>query len=229
MYEISDKAIAILNKKINRRFNKLKNRISEPLKFDELNILDSVKMCYEALDEDNQSVLMDVANEVYRKTTHGFMPVSPLPESARRSREKRTTRDGMLKVAFLTGILTAYDPVTRYVYRHEVERKSSRLAEALVALQGVATEDGRLEYEKAKRNWALMTAQYVETTEDEAYLAALLDNGYTHVKWITAKDERVCADCAEKDGKIFLIADIPNKPHWRCRCYWVPVSADEQK
>lgn len=52
-------------------------------------------------------------------------------------------------------------------------------------------------------------------------------SGYT---WITANDERRCADCAAMDGKNFKLDDTMRPPlHPQCRCGVVPLIAEDWK
>lgn len=63
----------------------------------------------------------------------------------------------------------------------------------------------------------------------EATLARFAEYGFDEVagqaEVLTAGDGRVCAACAEVDGKVFSLAEaggvIPRHP--RCRCVWLPV------
>ena len=49
------------------------------------------------------------------------------------------------------------------------------------------------------------------------------DAGVKKVRWVSVEDARRCKACADLDGKIFSINDIPSKQHRNCRCYVVPV------
>lgn len=115
---------------------------------------------------------------------------------------------------WLMAILTDYDRVTGYVFTHEMERKRARFAEGTIA----GTEDGT-----AKRLMALMLSQYAITVTDYAVLAALTDEGFTKVRWVSTEDERRCKVCKERHGKVYNINRVPPKPHLNCRCYFVPV------
>ena len=74
-------------------------------------------------------------------------------------------KDDDITIAEALFLLSEYDPVTRYVYTHEVERKRMRLAEAYIASNG----DSR-EVKKALRLWSNMIRQYsIAITERRAY------------------------------------------------------------
>ena len=53
---------------------------------------------------------------------------------------------------------------------------------------------------------------------DEATIRAYKEQGVTKVKWKTMRDNKVCAECEERDGKIFDINELPEK-HYNCRCW----------
>ena len=75
------------------------------LAMDEVNILTRARELYTALDKDARTVFLRIARREY------------------------PTAD----TAWVDQRLRAYDPVTGYVYAHEVERKAARFGEALVA------------------------------------------------------------------------------------------------
>lgn len=197
MYERSDEAIRLLNKRTAQRFRQTEAKLSKT-KFDELNVISEVRMLYDALAADNDEVLLDLSRQQYEGVTpHG----AALPDAA-----------------WLAALLLAYDPVTKYVYRHEVERKRDRTAEAV---NSVTAKFAQMDI--AARYWSDMTAQYCDTVVDEATVKAYKDAGVTRVRWVTQADERVCEKCRKRHGKVYPIDDIPPKAHWRCRCYVVPA------
>lgn len=126
---------------------------------------------------------------------------------------------------YVEGILEEYNPVTGYLYYPEADRKRARLAEVLIAavLFGL-----RAEYHKQLRKfaklWHLQTLQYGETMVDKTRIETFRKNGIRRVKWQSEHDEKVCEECKERDGKIYPIDAIPAKPHYRCRCWVVPIA-----
>ena len=122
---------------------------------------------------------------------------------------------------YLTGLLADPDPVTRYSYYNEATRKCERCKEAVVATNGVAYK--KLEMEKAVRLWNQMSQQYCDIVSDAAAVAAMQKAGVKYVRWHTQEDDKVCSDCHELDKKVFQIDLLPDKPHWRCRCWISPV------
>lgn len=200
-YTLADKSIALLNKRAVRRFNQAKSGLRQ-LPFDELNVLETVRGLYDDLAADNREIFMELAGGSYQQAEpHGENEPS---------------------AAWLLALLLAYDPVTKYVYQHEVERKRARLAEALISV-GKALRKQNEEWRRALSLWSQQTAQYADIVTDAAVIKAFMDAGITKVRWITQEDEKVCKICRERNGKVYPITDLPDKPHWRCRCYWAPV------
>ena len=111
-------------------------------------------------------------------------------------------------------ILDRYDPVTKYRYSEEVDRKRSRHTEAVIA-----SETPEIETDRALRYWTNMVKQYADEVTDEAVKASLKKDGVKKIIWVTQRDNRVCSECSARDGKEYPINDIPTKPHIGCRCY----------
>ena len=121
-------------------------------------------------------------------------------------------------------VLGGYNPVTGYVYGRELDRKRSRLVEEI--LTAVQMQD-RERYENVLRKAANLfytqSMQYAIDIADETLKAEMKKHGITEVVWLTEQDEKVCAECHARDGKIYKIDKIPPKPHYNCRCITVPV------
>lgn len=125
--------------------------------------------------------------------------------------------------AFIAAILAAYNPTTGYVYENEADRKRARLAEALIAavIAGLRL-NYRKELKKFANLWHTQTKQYAISVVDTTRVETFRKNGIRRVRWETQKDERVCAECGARDGKIFDIDKLPEK-HYGCRCWLMPV------
>lgn len=120
--------------------------------------------------------------------------------------------------------LMSYNPVTKYVYEQEVERKRARFFESIVAdVVGKNRRGWEEDFRRAERLWDQQTGQNMIDLEDYVRRAAYERAGVKWVKWVTQQDERVCEDCDPLDGKVFPIDQVPPKQHPRCRCYIVPV------
>ena len=75
--------------------------------------------------------------------------------------------------------------------------------------------------------WWTQTVQYGISAVDKATIKAFRDKGVKEVRWVAADDEKTCSICNGRDGKIYKILKIPEKPHYGCRCYVVPVEIEE--
>lgn len=201
MYEYADELIKILNKRFVMMFDDFKGSL---LGMDEVNALQKVQSLYRDLDELVRETLFRLALMVYEEW--GGDDVTAIGNE------------------FLAEvILDEYDPVLKYVYTNEVERKASRLFEALIAT-GFAIK----EIDNALRLWSLMVGQYAITTTDEAALQAYRVRGVDKVIWKAKKDGRQCSVCDERDGNIYPIDEVPPKPHIGCRCEILPYEKEEE-
>lgn len=168
-------------------------------KFDELNVLRTVRELYEDLDEDARELLLALAIDIYGRTKpHG----EDEPDKK-----------------WLLSFISEPSAVTGYIYTNEVGRKRDYLIESL----NVGT-DRDASMRKAMSYWARMTAQYADIVTGEAMLKAFRDAGVERVRWYTREDERVCKVCGKRHGRIYPIYLLPARPHWGCRCWWEPVT-----
>lgn len=190
-YDFADKAIRDMNRRNLRAFDGLKL-----LKFDELNVLRSVKRVYEDSIRLAKKRYLQIALDAYRNAKG----------------KKKIDRDWVLDM------LEEYDPVTMYLFTPEAERKRDRTVEAILS-----TPNKDEAVDRALRLWTLQTTHYAEKSVDEATLQAFRDNGVKKVRWVTAEDEKVCEVCRKRNGKIYPIDKIPPKPHYRCRCTYEPI------
>lgn len=198
MYEYADKVVSYLNGRFIEMFGKLKSLAS----MDELNVLQSVKEVYREADALARKMLYQIAVFAYENASGEDVSV--------------ITEQWLLEV-----VLEAYDPITKYSYVNEVERKCSRLFESILA-----SENKSAEIDSALRYWSAMVTQYSIITTDAATKQAYMDSGVEEVMWVSVKDNRRCAVCKSRDGKIYLIEEVPPKPHLGCRCYLIPYSEE---
>lgn len=197
MYEYADKAIRYLNKRYVRIFNKLKRKTRSLAKLDEITVLGYVTETYTELNEITTPMLVKVAQKAYKDVNH----------------------DGTLTEMWVMGYLNIFNPTSTYIYTKEAERKKYRSYEAIMS------KNAKVEaFELAKRYWAKMAAEYAIEITDAATLQAYKDIGVKKVVWVTEEDDRVCHTCRDREGKIYDIGKIPSKPHWGCRCYYLPVT-----
>lgn len=193
MYEFTDVIIRYLNKRFIEVFHRLKSLVS----FDELNVLQSTRLIYDELMQITEEKLLELAVYYYNGTV----------------KNPKTNIDR----EWLYLILDDYDPITKYVFLHEVERKRARLAESILASQNKSKE-----IDTALRYWSAMVAQYAIEVTDEAVKQAYVDDGVEMVMWVSMLDDRRCKECEKREGKVYDISNVPPKPHIGCRCYLVP-------
>ena len=189
MYRKTDKVIAYLSK----QYAKLFRRVTS---FDELNV---INISHEIFDE---AVIL-TEQEVSRL-------VKVVYDSKREGGEI-STADALSLVLTL---MLAYNPVTKYIYRNEMDRKRSRFAESVIA-----SETPREEVALATRLMIATNKQFAEDATFEAVVQAYRDDGVERVRWVTAEDDRRCVECKSRHGKVYPIDNIPPKPHRYCRCY----------
>ena len=125
---------------------------------DELNVIQESKTLYHDLEEANEKAFLEVARARYKDIT-GKSP-------------GRT-----ISVGWLLAFLAAYNPVTEFVYTHEVERKQARFAESVIASRN------KLEaIRRAASLWIRQTQQFGIMVEDHAVLTAYKDIGVKRVR-----------------------------------------------
>ena len=190
-YLKTDKTIAYLTK----QYAKLFRRVTA---FDELNVIPMSHEIYdEALQitEQEATRLVKAVYDSYRDPEEEALPVSEAH-------------------AAVIAMFSAYNPVTKYVYENELDRKRSRFAEGVIS-----SDTPREEVELAKRLLVGMNKQFVDDATFDAVVKAFTDAGVKRVRWITAVDDRRCKECKARHLKIYSIDNIPPKPHLHCRCY----------
>ena len=165
--------------------------------FDALNVIKQSKKLYSWLEKVTKESYLMLANIVYADYVEEGEELTEI---------------------WLSGILKAYNPVTRYVFDNEWERKRQLYVEGMIA-----STDKKLENKLSSARLAKQAVQYTITVADEAQIEAYRHNGVKKVRWVSEKDNRVCDVCAGRDGHIYPIDAIPPKPHYNCRCRFEPV------
>ena len=188
-YLKTDKTIAYLNK----QYAKLFRRVTA---FDELNV---IPLSHEIYDEALEITERE-ATRLVKTVYDSYREEEVLPPSDAH--------------AAVIALMAAYNPVTKYVYENELDRKRSRFAEGVIA-----STTPREEVELAKRLLIGMNKQFADDATFDAVIKAYMDDGVKRVRWITAVDDRRCKECKARHHKIYSIDNIPPKPHLHCRCY----------
>lgn len=204
VYDVADKAVARMNKRNLKAFDRLKLMAS-----DELNLIRSVRAVY------NEASRMAI-NEYVGIAVWAFAEAMVMAGTPRARAEalarRRMTRDWLMEY------LEEVDPVMLCRFTTETERRSQRLAEA-VEIEAVR----QAEIELALRSWTAMIGQYAIGVVDRAMIDGFAAAGVRKVRWNTEKDERVCHVCQELDGKVFSVYHVPPKQHRNCRCWISPA------
>lgn len=188
-YSKTDKTIEYLMK----QYAKLFRRVNS---FDEVNVIQLSHEIYDealALTEQEATRLVKVVYDTYRE-------------------EESISEEAAL--ALVLALMLAYHPVTKYIYRNEVDRKRSRFVEGVIS-----SDTPREEVKLAERLLVGMNKQFLDDATFEAVIQAYADDGVEQVRWITARDDRRCQECKSRHNKIYPIDNIPPKPHLHCRCY----------
>ena len=196
-YSKTDKTITYLNRQYGRMFRKAAS-------FDALNIIDISHEIYDeayALAEQEAIRLVESVYGTYRREDEGTAVFDA--------------------VSFVLALVLAYNPVTKYVFKNEIDRKRARFAESMMASTTPAEEIAR-----AKRLLAATNAQFMDDVTFDTLIQAYRDNDTEQVQWVTAVDDRRCKQCAALHGKIFPIDQVPSKPHIHCRCWVREVRTD---
>lgn len=121
--------------------------------------------------------------------------------------------------AWIDEFFDAYNPVTKYVFSNEIDRKEARLFEALIS-----NELERLKsYAYAERLITQQIEQYAIDLEDSIERVVYEDTKVKKVMWVAEQDAKTCDVCSELDGQIFELNNAPYKQHYNCRCYLIPV------
>ena len=188
-YLKTDKTIAYLTK----QYAKLFRRVTA---FDELNVI---------------AVSHEIYDEALKITEQETTRLVKTVYDSYREEEVLPPSDAH---AAVIALMAAYNPVTKYVYENELDRKRSRFAEGVIA-----STTPREEVELAKRLLIGMNKQFADDATFDAVVKAYADDGVKRVRWITAVDDRRCKECKARHHKIYSIDNIPPKPHLHCRCY----------
>jgi SPP1 gp7 family putative phage head morphogenesis protein len=215
MYKHLDTLLEKAKRKLRTEFNRL-----GLLGFDELNVTNIKKVTkamFDRLLSENEKMYHKAANKAYSKAK------KKAEEAGYREEEKEG-----LGAEWLLGALSAYNFVTGYVYDREAERKRLRLNEQMLTAKEYDSRelfnDG---LQRAANLWWTQTSQYGISVVDKATLQAYEDMGVKRVRWNAHIDGRECKVCRERHNKIYEIAKVPEKTHYRCRCILEPVKTEE--
>ena len=192
-YSKADKTITWLNKQYARLFRRV-------LPTDELNVIE---------------VSHEIYDEAYIMAEQEAARLAKAVYGSYRRNASEDEKEGFDAASFVLAFILSYNPVTKYVYKNEIDRKRSRFAEGVLASNAPAEQIAL-----AKRLLAAMNAQFMDDITFNSLVEAYSDNGTEKVRWVTHPDDRRCKQCKAMHGKIYPIDNVPAKPHIHCRC-WV--------
>jgi len=192
-YSKADKTITWLNKQYAKLFRRV-------LPTDELNVIEASHEIYD---------------EAYLMAEQEATRLAKAVYGSYRRNASEEEKEGFDAASFVLAFILSYNPVTKYVYKNEIDRKRSRFAEGVLASNATAEQVAL-----AKRLLAAMNAQFMDDITFNSLVEAYSDNGTEKVRWVTHPDDRRCKQCKAMHGKIYPIDRIPAKPHIHCRC-WV--------
>lgn len=214
MYQQTDQFREKLKKKIRKEFN-----YWFVLAFDEINAV-KVKRDLTAL----YDRLLEYNEEEYRKIAKAARAFSIQYLTAK---EKKKLKDDVID-EYVEFVLTGYNYTTEYLYYPEAERKRLILGERILTAKEF--HDHKM-YNKAVQKaadlWYTQSYQYAIDIEDTVEVETFKEAGIDQVVWMAEQDEKTCHVCHGLDGQIFDIDDVPNKPHYFCRCWLTPYRGDE--
>lgn len=202
---MSDEAVERITSKIHKQFRH--NRLAL---FDEMNVIQIKKhidKLYKSVAKIIKKEFLGILNPLYKEIYDEALALG---------------FDGDLRdldEAWIEDFFDEYNPVTKYVFSNELDRKKSRMFESLVA----STNERHQSYKTAENLLKRQVKQYSIELEDSVTRVAYKDAGVTKVQWVAEDDWRTCGTCKELDGEIFNLEDVPPKQHYNCRCIIVPI------
>lgn len=215
-YAFGDKCYEVMIRKFKRIFT----RYRLMLRFDELNVMGMRKAStslYSELDTICRKYFTLVAKRAYTEAKR---------ELEHSLDDKET--DDIIDDVWISKQLSGYNPVTKYVYKHEVERKRARFMESVLADHEAGSRRAVAnDFTTAENLWKRQTEFNLITIEDAAVLQGYKETGVKRVKWATQHDGKVCEECKSRDGVIYSIDGVPTK-HPNCRCYLIPILDDSR-
>lgn len=224
-YGPTDKAIQQMDRDNLRVFSKLKMA-----DFDRINVIRIVLDLYETQRKKAKKKYLEIALEAY-------LLGLALAEKSASDKTARSMAKQTITKEWVDDLLNQTDFVTLYRFNTETERKAQRLIEALAlaadenavrGMIGTPEEIRNVLIDKALKQWTKQLGQYAINVTDAAIMQALDDAGVEGVVWVTERDQRVCADCHQLDGRWFPLNEVPAKLHWNCRCRVRPAMRPEE-
>ena len=205
IYDDADKYLKQLKDDVRRTFNSLSVTNFDELQYPQ--VREVVKAAYEHLLSNTLKMYLKACKSAVKLAREKCDGVAWEPDEE-----------------WLEKSLKRYNPITKYLFFREVERKRMRETEAIMTMLYYMDHAGLRQSIRSGANaWWKQAAQGMIDSVDDAVITEYRKSGVKEVKWVTEEDDRVCEECAEMDGKIYAIDEVPEKPHYNCRCTLEPV------
>ena len=207
IYDDADRYLKQLKDDVRRTFNSMSVKNFDELQYPQ--IREVVKAVYEHL--------LNSALKMYLKAARSAVKIAKekCPHGA----------DWMPDEEWVKKSLKRYNPITKYLWFAEADRKRLRETEALVTMVAFQDHEGLRQSIRSGANaWWKQAGQGMIDVVDDAVVTEYKKSGIKEVVWVSEHDERVCEECEGMDGTIYPIDAIPEKPHYNCRCTVEPVT-----
>ena len=210
MYATADKLLDKLRTQVSAEFT---NIAEAP--FDQLNIIQGtkrVRSMFSRMDSTARKCFLRVADREYQDSLEELVEMDYVL-----GKQHPPDKEWVLEW------LKEYNRTTRYVYSSEVQRKRMRFTEEVLTAYTYRDRKGlRDSSRRWARNWNSQISQYMIDAVHAGRKQAYKDYGVTKVMWVTMDDERVCEECAPRDGKVYDLDGLPER-HYGCRCWFVAI------
>ncbi len=131
--------------------------------------------------------------------------------------------------AYIRGEVESFrDNIARIVVDGIGRGKGPRVLEGEIrtALQGARDPQGLNNRMGLEQRAELIARSELANAYVGGQKAAASRNGFGYARWIATKDERTCAVCASRHGRIYRLDEMVGTQHPRCRCSLSPVSSE---
>ena len=200
----ADKSLMVILNDMSREFQKIGTQVG----FDELDVMEirkTVNAMYKRMDAVVQREYQKICLLAYQDAMEEAGSIAT---------------DDFDAEAFVASALSAYDPLSDFVYTREWERKRDRTFEGIIATQ-IGNQEMRKLLKRGLDVLANQVRQYADNITIQARLEAFKRAGYDMLAWVTEKDERVCEVCGPRDEQIYPLEDFLTMmpAHYHCRCH----------
>ena len=203
MYEFIENNIDEYTKKITKLFNNSRLRISTGGSDIEKSIRSEIRKLRKKLKDTDEGFFMLLI--LFILSDLGYNP------------ENKT--DILNELNFdLEAFLASYNQTTLYVYKNEVERKTERYSEGLIAIGDMNDPDTMKLMKDNIRYWWKQLEEISVDMERDIVVKEAKHRGFKKIKWVAVGDEKTCKECRRLNGQIFSVDEIPARPHIGCRC-----------